>query len=335
MSTTSTTSRVHDGQTPQQAERAAERAEADVLAGRICAAAALAAQSEAELLDLVGKFDASGAVRFWTDVKSVAHWLGWACSMTPGVAREHVRVARALRRMPTVRAAFAEGRLSYSKVRELTRVVDQVDDARLCELALTATASQLARTVSGFRAAQSLRMRQEDKRAVSWRVREDGMVELRGLLPAEEGALLVAALDAARERLRAPDDAEAGSAASNPAQADTTPAPRNADALLDVARVYLDAHPRTARARTAPWSSSTSPPSSWRDSRPRATRRTFPRERRRTRRATSRASDAWNPRPLAASPATPRCWAPSSTGTGRCSRSAVRGGWSRGRNAGR
>ncbi|WP_139209821.1 HNH endonuclease [Microlunatus flavus] len=252
----------HEGLTPQQVERAAERAEADALAGRICAAAALAAQSEAQLLDLVGEFDASGAVRYWTDVKSVAHWLGWACSMTPGVAREHVRVARALRRMPTVRAAFAEGRLSYSKVRELTRVVDQVDDAQLCVLALTATASQLARTVAGFRAAQSLRMRQEDKRAVSWRTREDGMVELRGLLPAEEGALLVAALEAARERLRAPEPARetapettAASAAEGSterSQADTTPRPRNADALLDVARLYLDAAPedRSGEDRT-------------------------------------------------------------------------------------
>ena len=251
--------RVHDGPTPQQLGHAADKAAADRLAGRICAAAALAAQTEAELLDLVGEFDASGAVRFWTDVKSVAHWLGWACSMTPGVAREHVRVARALRRMPAVRAAFAEGRLSYSKVRELTRVVDQVDEAQLLTLALTATASQLARTVGGFRLAKGLRMRQEEKRAVSWRPREDGMVELRGLLPAEEGALLVAALEAARERLRAPEPVPqtapaqiAPSDPPGPAQADTTPTPTNADALLDLARLFLDAAPgdRSGEDRT-------------------------------------------------------------------------------------
>jgi hypothetical protein len=35
--------------------------------------------------------------------------------------------------------------LSYSKVREVTRVVDVVDEARLCELALTATAAQWRR----------------------------------------------------------------------------------------------------------------------------------------------------------------------------------------------
>jgi hypothetical protein len=74
-------------------------------------AAALAARSECELLDEFDEFDefdATGAIRFWTDLRSVAHWLGWACSMAPGVAREHVRVARALRRMPAVRQAFRD-----------------------------------------------------------------------------------------------------------------------------------------------------------------------------------------------------------------------------------
>jgi hypothetical protein len=48
-----------------------------------------------------------------------------------GVAREHVRVAKALRRMPTIAQLFKDGRLSYSKVREVTRVVDVVDEQRL------------------------------------------------------------------------------------------------------------------------------------------------------------------------------------------------------------
>jgi hypothetical protein len=63
---------LHEGPTPQQTERAAERAEADALAGRVRAAAAVVARSECELLELVGEFDATGAVRFWSDVTSVA-----------------------------------------------------------------------------------------------------------------------------------------------------------------------------------------------------------------------------------------------------------------------
>ena len=104
--------RVHEGPTPQQIAHAESKSAADALAGKIAAAAALSAQASAVLLELVGEFEATNAVQFWTEVKSVAHWLAWSCSMTLPTAREHVRVAKALRRMPTVAAAFAEGRLS-------------------------------------------------------------------------------------------------------------------------------------------------------------------------------------------------------------------------------
>ena len=49
---------VHSGLTPRQVQVAGERAAADGLAGRICAAAAIAVRSECELVDLVGEFDA-------------------------------------------------------------------------------------------------------------------------------------------------------------------------------------------------------------------------------------------------------------------------------------
>jgi hypothetical protein len=51
--------------------------------------------------------------------------------------------------MPRITRLFREGRSSYSKVREVTRVVDVVDEQRLCELALTATASHAVRRCRG------------------------------------------------------------------------------------------------------------------------------------------------------------------------------------------
>lgn len=239
---------VHQESTPQQLASGQERAAAEALAGRICAAAAMAARSECQLLELVGEFDLEGSVRFWTGVKSLAHWLSWTCSMSPGAARERVRVARALREMPTVRQAFAEGRLSYSKVREVTRVVDVVDEAELCGLALRATASQLARTIAGFRAADGSRMAQEVRRSVSWRSRDDGTVQVSVRLPAEEGALLVAAMTAAKDQFGSPP------ARPDPATPEevTDPGYSSADALLDVARRFLDASPedRSGEDRT-------------------------------------------------------------------------------------
>ena len=75
---------IHDRSTPQQLDYEQQRAHADGLAGRICAAAADAAKCQYTLLELLGEFDAAGALRYWTDFKSLAHWLSWSCSMTPG-----------------------------------------------------------------------------------------------------------------------------------------------------------------------------------------------------------------------------------------------------------
>lgn len=246
--------RLHVGPTPQQTAVAAERAAADALAGRICAAAAMAARTECQLLELIGEFDAVQAVRWWTGVKSLAHWLSWRCSMSPGTAREHVRVARALRRMPRVHAAFADGRLSYAKVREVTRVVDVVDEVELCGLALTATASQLARAVAGYRSADGLRLAAELKRSVRWRSRDDGMVELTARLPAEEAAIVLAALTAAKDQYGEPPP-KPDSTAPEPdgsEQVATQPVYSTADALLDVSRTFLATAPedRSGEDRT-------------------------------------------------------------------------------------
>jgi hypothetical protein len=234
---------IHEGPTPDQLASAEQRAHADAVAGKICAAAAEASRSQYVLLELVGEFDAVGAIRYWTDFKSLAHWLSWCCSMTPGVAREHVRVAKALRKMPTTASLFKEGRLSYSKVREVTRVVDVVDEQRLAELALTATASQLARMISGFRSADGRRINQQTKRNVSWHERDDGMIDFRARLPKEEAAQLIAALEAARDQFVPPP------ATADPCNEQTEPATpgvgtySNVDALLDVARGFLTAAP--------------------------------------------------------------------------------------------
>src|SRR5260370_861736 len=62
---------------------------------------------------------------------SCAAWLSWKCQMSAGAAREHVRVARALRDLPVIRAEFGAGRLSYAKVRALTRIATPENEAGL------------------------------------------------------------------------------------------------------------------------------------------------------------------------------------------------------------
>ena len=104
------------------------RADAEEMGLRIQHQAALIAQATCEFLLLLADFDRREGSRWFVGLKSTAHWLGWACSMAAGTAREHLRVARALPALPLTVAEVRAGRLSYSKVREITRVADRVEE---------------------------------------------------------------------------------------------------------------------------------------------------------------------------------------------------------------
>ena len=176
------------------------RSEAESLGQSIQQQAAAIAAATCEFLLMISDFETRDGVSWFVGLKSTAHWLSWACSMSPGAAREHIRVARALRSMPQTVAEFRAGRLSYSKVREITRVADRVDEAVLVDFARSMTAAQLARTIASFRAVDGSRLGQDAVRQAHWQVREDGMVEIRAVLPAEMGAEVVTALDLALAR---------------------------------------------------------------------------------------------------------------------------------------
>src|SRR6201981_1509575 len=104
-----------------------ERVEAEIceLAGHLAAATC-------RFLVLLGDFDARRGWASW-EMTSCAAWLSWKCQMSSGTAREHVRVARALRELPVIRAEFGAGRLSYAKVRALTRIATPATEAGLAE----------------------------------------------------------------------------------------------------------------------------------------------------------------------------------------------------------
>ncbi len=158
------------------------------------------AAATASWLRLVAEFDER---RGWAGVgiTSCAHWLAWRCSLTPGTARQHVRVARALRRLPLVEAAFGGGELSYSKVRAITRVAEPGTEEELVEFARHATASQVERTVRAWRRADDVAAgRIADRRRFSWSFDEDGMVSIRLRMEAEAGAELLAAIETLAER---------------------------------------------------------------------------------------------------------------------------------------
>jgi hypothetical protein len=99
---------------------------------------------EYRFLVLVDAFDRGGG---WQGegIDSCAHWLNWFCGISIGVAREKVRVARALPALPQISKAFSEGRVSYSKVRAMTRVATLKNEAALLNTAFHGSATPTAK----------------------------------------------------------------------------------------------------------------------------------------------------------------------------------------------
>src|SRR5213594_915572 len=158
----------------------------------------------ARLLDLIRDFDARGG---WnTGFMSCAAWLSWRVGLDPRAARERVRVARALGTLPRLAEALARGELSYSKVRALTRVATPETEERLLKVGRAGTAEHVERIVRAWRRvdrigeAEQSRQRHR-RRGLHVYQDEDGMVIIHGRLEPETGAVLMKALEAAREVL--------------------------------------------------------------------------------------------------------------------------------------
>jgi hypothetical protein len=176
-------------------ERPLERLEAE-----ICDLAAHLAAATCRWLLLVGEFDRRRGWAGW-GLLSCAHWLSWKCGISLKTAREQVRVARALEELPRTRAAFGAGRISYSKTRAITRVAATDTEADWVDLATHAPAAHLDRLVGGYiKVGATDAADRRAKTRVSWHWEPDGMLRLHARLAPEEGAVVLAALQAAIER---------------------------------------------------------------------------------------------------------------------------------------
>jgi Domain of unknown function (DUF222) len=206
------------------------------LEAQICELAGHLTAATYRFLVLLGDFDARQGWAEW-DLPSCAAWLSWKCQLTSGTAREHVRVARALRTLPVLSAEFGAGRMSFAKVRALTRIATPATEADLAELAGPMTASQLER----FARAHRHVTRADDGHAallrrVTWRQDEDGSLAMAIRLPPADGAVVLQALRAATGDLAHPHEGQPPAEPTEPVV--TTPA-NLADALVEVAGAYL------------------------------------------------------------------------------------------------
>ncbi len=213
----------------------------DELEHEICELAAHLAAATCRWLMLVAEFDRRGGWADW-GAKSCAQWLSWRCSIGRVTAREHVRVAKRLVELPLVRERFGTGELTYCKVRAITRVATAETEASLVELARHATGAQVEKLVrlygGALAASTGSAQHAHERRAVRCHWNDDGSLTLQARLPAEDGALVLSALEAPKQE---PDPEESASAEA-PAP-DDGPAARRADALVAMARSALAAPP--------------------------------------------------------------------------------------------
>ena len=167
----------------------------------------LARQMNAEtyrMLVLVREFDERLGWQKW-GLPSCAEWLAWRCGVSLSAAREKVRTAHALRETPAIAAAFEDGRLSYSKVRALTRVVEYGGEETLLAYALDVTAAQVEErcreirnanpddsTAGAFRA-------WEHRSLTVYRDRARGMMKITVDVPIGDGEVIAQAIERAAE----------------------------------------------------------------------------------------------------------------------------------------
>ncbi len=183
-------------------------------------------------------------------------FLAYRLGITGREAREYLRVAEALQELPAIRAAFARGGLTFTKVRALTRVATASSEQRLLELAEVLTASQLERALRVYRRIAAAEAREtHELEFVDYRFEEDGSLYLRARLAAEDGTVLVKALEAARERIVARRRADRVVAGQEPVQAALPgvmpPRPVAVEALAELAETALAAPPDAHRATRA------------------------------------------------------------------------------------
>ena len=185
-----------------------------------------------ELLMLIRQFDERAGWLKW-GLGNCAEWLHYRCDLSMNAAREKVRVAHALKTLPSIAAAFSSGNLSYSKVRAMTRVAGSHNEDELLSFASKTTTANLEERCRELKCGtpDSLDGAQRAFANRSLRISrnaERGTMTISVELPMETGELLEKALDKAR------DDDRPGAEFI-----DASWLTRQADAMVSMASAYL------------------------------------------------------------------------------------------------
>ena len=186
-----------------------------------------------ELLVLIRQFDErAGWLRWGLD--NCVDWLAWRCDLSVSAAREKVRVARALKTLPSISSSFSTGELSYSKVRALTRVTDRYEESELVAFALKTTVVRVEERCREMRCGSPESVveanRSHMNRSLTIRRNpERGTMIFTLEVPIETGELVDKALDRARDSI----------GSENAEFAEESWSVLQADAMVSMSRAYL------------------------------------------------------------------------------------------------
>ena len=164
-------------------------------------------------------------------VRSCSHWLNWKCSIGYCAAREKIRVAHALEKLPKINEAFEQGLVSYSKVRAMTRVATDENEAVLLNVADDFSASHVEKLVHKYQQVDADQkplpeLSEHESRELKFYQDEDGMWVITAKLPQVEGGLLIKAIEEVVRQQHKNDSAESFSQS-------------RVDALCQIAEHYI------------------------------------------------------------------------------------------------
>lgn len=186
---------------PGLSDLSAEEIVADIQRNISCIA-----YCHARVIALIDEADRRGLWAQWIGVKSLPQWVMHIASVSMHTAREYVRVMTALREMPQVKDSLAEGNVSFSKVREVTRLAGRIGDKEALRLASVATGSQISRISRNCQQLSTVVETGDLPRflptdSVSMRATEPGRTKITIDLEEDDAAEIFTMLDAARHVL--------------------------------------------------------------------------------------------------------------------------------------
>ncbi len=196
------------------------------------------AATQHQIVVLAAELDHSGA---WAvdGSPTAAHWIAAALDIEVCTAREWVRCGRAIEVLPNIAAAFGAQRLSFSKVRAITRVATPDNEVELIDLAERVPAGRLAHTLAVWLSRNEdpddRARRHHRDRSFTSRVEPDGMITGTYRLPPLEGGTLLTVLDTTAMRDRSePRATHGGNGATADASESRTLAQLRADSLVSI-----------------------------------------------------------------------------------------------------